>query len=274
MAGFGGRSPPRPLPVRREAHPVFQLLPNVALGRACRHPSRAPETAGPRGCSARSELPGMIPPTRTETVLVVDDCKDLCTLIEILLCRVGSPVLAATNGDDALDLARTTPEIGLLLTKLGTPGMRGDSAGRACRRAAWIMSAGSWANVHSPPPPILVPVRAPQHAVFFVQCRGPALRRLLRHHALADPIRRHRAGRPVRKLTGRSAQLPASQAPFYLSQISACRPEDLSGSGESPDAFPLQPHPLQKFPASRTYSCLAKISARLPAMISWEFLPF
>lgn len=68
----------------------------------------------------------MIAPTHTETVLVVDDCRDICTLIEILLCRVGYHVLTATNGDDALHLARITPGIGLLLTNLGMPGMRGD----------------------------------------------------------------------------------------------------------------------------------------------------
>lgn len=68
----------------------------------------------------------MIPSTHTETVLVVDDCEDICTLIEILLFRVGYHVLTATNGSDALHLARTTPEIGLLLTNLGMPGMRGD----------------------------------------------------------------------------------------------------------------------------------------------------
>lgn len=68
----------------------------------------------------------MIALNHVATVMVVDDCKDICTLIKILLCRVGYHVLTATNGTEALRLARTTPEIDLLLANLGLPGMCGD----------------------------------------------------------------------------------------------------------------------------------------------------
>jgi DNA-binding NtrC family response regulator len=97
----------------------------------------------------------MIPPTRTETVLLVDDCKDMCTLVEILLCRFGYHVLAATNGDDAMDLARTTPEIGLLLTNLSMPGMRGDElAGRfsEIHPAAAVVFVTSFEHESAPKP--------------------------------------------------------------------------------------------------------------------------
>lgn len=68
----------------------------------------------------------MIPSTAPKTILVVDDCAGVCEVIHILLCRVGYHVLTATNGTEALRLARRTPEIDLLLCNLEVPGMRGD----------------------------------------------------------------------------------------------------------------------------------------------------
>lgn len=68
----------------------------------------------------------MISPSSTETILVVDDCAGVCEVIEILLTRVGYRVLTATNGGDALEIARIVPEIDVLLSNLGMPEMRGD----------------------------------------------------------------------------------------------------------------------------------------------------
>jgi len=61
----------------------------------------------------------------SKTILVADDCAPVGELIELLLCRVGYRVLRATNGADALRLARKT-RIDLLLSNLDMPKMRGD----------------------------------------------------------------------------------------------------------------------------------------------------
>ena len=50
----------------------------------------------------------IIPSTGAETILVVDDCKDVCELIGILLYRAGYRVLTATHGAAALEIARDT----------------------------------------------------------------------------------------------------------------------------------------------------------------------
>ena len=68
----------------------------------------------------------MISSHESETILVVDDSDTVCELIEILLCRVGYRVLTATNGKDALEIARDTPRIDLLLSNIDMPGIRGD----------------------------------------------------------------------------------------------------------------------------------------------------
>jgi CheY-like chemotaxis protein len=68
----------------------------------------------------------MIPNTTAGNVLVVDDCEPLRELMEVILCRAGYQVLAAANGNEALHLARTTPQVDLLLSDLEMPGMRGE----------------------------------------------------------------------------------------------------------------------------------------------------
>jgi CheY-like chemotaxis protein len=87
----------------------------------------------------RSTTHVMIPSTTAETILVVDDCKPLCELIEVILCSAGYRVLTAENGNEALRLARQTPEIDLLLSDIEMPQMRGDEL--ASRFAALHPSA-------------------------------------------------------------------------------------------------------------------------------------
>ena len=67
----------------------------------------------------------MIPSTTSETILVVDDHESLCDVMEVILGRCGYQVLTATNGDDALQLARKISTIDLLVTDLDMPGMGG-----------------------------------------------------------------------------------------------------------------------------------------------------
>lgn len=67
----------------------------------------------------------MISPT-AETILVVDDYEAVCSIIELLLCRVGYRVLTATTCAEALQLAGDTPKIDLLIANLGMPEMPGE----------------------------------------------------------------------------------------------------------------------------------------------------
>ncbi|MGB8169013.1 MAG: response regulator [Chthoniobacteraceae bacterium] len=68
----------------------------------------------------------MIPSTTAETIPAVDDHESMCELIEVILGRAGYRVLTATNGADALRLARATPQIDLLVSDIEMPRMRGD----------------------------------------------------------------------------------------------------------------------------------------------------
>ncbi len=61
-----------------------------------------------------------------ETILVVDDRESLRDIIETILVLTGYHVLKAASGADALQIARTTPEIDLLVTDIEMPGMTGD----------------------------------------------------------------------------------------------------------------------------------------------------
>jgi DNA-binding NtrC family response regulator len=67
----------------------------------------------------------MIPPATSETILVVDDDRPLRELIEVILMRAGYEVLTAADGEEALQCARDTERIHLLLTDLEMPGMDG-----------------------------------------------------------------------------------------------------------------------------------------------------
>jgi two-component system OmpR family response regulator len=64
--------------------------------------------------------------TTAATILVVDDNRELCELMEVILCCAGYDVLTAGNGAEALRLARNTPRIDLLLSDVDMPHMRGD----------------------------------------------------------------------------------------------------------------------------------------------------
>ena len=65
-------------------------------------------------------------PITAETILVVDDYEAVCSIIEILLCRVGYHVLTTTTCAEALQLASETPKIDLLIANLGMPEMPGE----------------------------------------------------------------------------------------------------------------------------------------------------
>lgn len=65
-------------------------------------------------------------PPRDTIILAVDDDPRITTVIALVLREAGYRVLVAPDGPAALEIARRTPEIHLLLTDLDMPTMRGD----------------------------------------------------------------------------------------------------------------------------------------------------
>ena len=64
--------------------------------------------------------------TATKAILVVDDSRPVCELIDSILAQLGYRVLIATDAAQALQLARDTGRIDLLLCDVEMCGMRGD----------------------------------------------------------------------------------------------------------------------------------------------------
>jgi CheY-like chemotaxis protein/nitrogen-specific signal transduction histidine kinase len=71
-----------------------------------------------------------------ESVLVVEDDKDVRAYVAETLSSLGYSVLQAENGEAALDLLRGHPEIGLLLTDVVMPGMNGRQLADAAQSIA------------------------------------------------------------------------------------------------------------------------------------------
>lgn len=63
--------------------------------------------------------------TTDGTILLVDDCRQLRELMEVILVRDGHEVLTAANGTEALEIARRTPKVDLLVSDIEMPGMFG-----------------------------------------------------------------------------------------------------------------------------------------------------
>lgn len=74
---------------------------------------------------------GTIPPTTAETVLIFDEHKPLCQMLEVILGRAGYRVLSATSGQEALQLALAHPQIDLLLSDIEKRAGRGHDVARA-----------------------------------------------------------------------------------------------------------------------------------------------
>jgi len=70
---------------------------------------------------------------RRPVVLVVDDDVSIRVLLRFFLDDERWSVLEASNGVDALDLIRSRPAIGVLITDIGMPGMSGWELASAVR---------------------------------------------------------------------------------------------------------------------------------------------
>lgn len=64
--------------------------------------------------------------TGTETILFVDDDKDIVALVRLLLERFGYTVITCSSGVEALELFKSSPEkFDLIISDMGMPGMDG-----------------------------------------------------------------------------------------------------------------------------------------------------
>ncbi len=79
------------------------------------------------GASEAGETAGLASPTRggTETILVAEDEEAVRLYVERVLSGAGYRVLAAANGQEALAIAKTLPQLDLLFTDMVMPGMGG-----------------------------------------------------------------------------------------------------------------------------------------------------
>jgi CheY-like chemotaxis protein len=71
-------------------------------------------------------------PKRPLLVLIVDDDESVLTFVERVLSEAGYRTMVASNGPDAIEIARKTP-IDLLLTDVNMPQMTGDELARRLR---------------------------------------------------------------------------------------------------------------------------------------------
>ena len=67
----------------------------------------------------------LVPPTGTETILLVEDDAQVRDLVSRFLSRSGYRVLTVSTGEEALVLTVPSSEIDLLLTDVALPGLSG-----------------------------------------------------------------------------------------------------------------------------------------------------
>lgn len=71
-------------------------------------------------------------------ILVVDDDKEIARLLEIYIKNEGYEPVSAYNGNDALSLLRTEPDIGLVILDIMMPGMSGIDVIKEIRKDSQI----------------------------------------------------------------------------------------------------------------------------------------
>ncbi|CAM2838671.1 response regulator transcription factor [Fructilactobacillus fructivorans] len=71
-------------------------------------------------------------------ILVVDDDKEIAQLLEIYIKNEGYEPVSAYNGNDALSLLRTEPDIGLVILDIMMPGMSGIDVIKEIRKDSQI----------------------------------------------------------------------------------------------------------------------------------------
>ncbi len=112
---------------QREAHTM--LHPTVAGSIGCLAYQLMPYGLVPYGLSSTEpDLPAALPgkpPRVAQRVLVVDDTADVLVAVGAFLVGGGFVVLSASDGDTALRLIASDPQIGVLITDYAMPGLSG-----------------------------------------------------------------------------------------------------------------------------------------------------
>lgn len=79
--------------------------------------------------NAKSEPPTVMTNSFSgKTILIVEDELDNYLLLEIILRKEKATILSANNGDEAIQLCATRPDIDLVLMDIRMPGLSGDQA--------------------------------------------------------------------------------------------------------------------------------------------------
>jgi CheY-like chemotaxis protein len=93
-----------------------------------------PEPAGSRMLGSLKRYASRLKaqPKQPLTVLIVDDDESVLSFVDRVLSEAGYQTMTASNGPDAVELARRTP-IDLLLTDVNMPRMTGDELARRLR---------------------------------------------------------------------------------------------------------------------------------------------
>jgi PAS domain S-box-containing protein len=94
-------------------------------------PHHQPDVSEPAPVNRTLACP---PVSGGETILVVEDQEDVSEYSRAALSRLGYRTLAAGNAAEALKLLEQTPEIALLFSDIGLPGMGGIALAREARR--------------------------------------------------------------------------------------------------------------------------------------------
>lgn len=80
------------------------------------------------------EEPGGQKSAESHKALLVDDNLDLLDVAAMLFQRCGFDVITATDGTEAMDILRRTPDIDVLFTDVVMPGMSGIQLGYEARK--------------------------------------------------------------------------------------------------------------------------------------------
>jgi CheY-like chemotaxis protein len=84
-----------------------------------------PSLSAQRSASRRETMASIVEPRQRPKVLVVEDVALIRMTTVEMVEEIGFPTAEACDGAEALSLLQSDPEIGILLTDLGLPGMTG-----------------------------------------------------------------------------------------------------------------------------------------------------
>jgi CheY-like chemotaxis protein len=117
----------RPIEYRRlaELSPVERPVHYTGGAGEAPRPDRATGSATSASGSAEAD---------TVRVLVVDDQPDVLTTTVELFKLMGYEVFSASNGQDAVEILKRTPDLQVLFSDVVMPGMNGINLGREARR--------------------------------------------------------------------------------------------------------------------------------------------